>query len=60
MPKEEQENCEPLIAKLQEKKWQVDFEQLDGKVRYAYTDEPKPVEDYLKAQGFKILRVRRL
>lgn len=60
MPKEEQEKSEPLLDVIRKKKWQVDFKKPDGKVRFAYTDNPEPVEVYLKAQGFKILKVHRL
>ena len=49
------------IAKLTEKvshyKFRVTFELPDGKVKYAYTNEDKTTTDYMKAFGYKILKV---
>ena len=57
IPKEEQEKSEPLKKELKKKKWQVTFENFNGKIRYAYCDDPETVEEYLKNRGATIWEV---
>ena len=42
---------------LKKKKWQVTFENFNGKIRYAYCDDPETVEEYLKNRGATIWEV---
>lgn len=60
MPKEQQEKSKELIEGLRQKKYQVDVEYPDGKVRFMYGDDPVVLEMYAKANGMKILKVRKL
>jgi len=58
-PKEEQEKSKELEKVLRSKKWQVDV-QVDNKVRFMYGDDPKVLQDFAKAKGYKILKVTKL
>jgi len=57
MPVKDQEKLKPY---LHTKKFQVDIELPDGKVRFMYGDDPVVLEMYAKAHGIKILKVRKL
>lgn len=60
MPKEEQNKPE-FINELRKKKfkWQVDV-QVGHKVRFMYGDDPEILQDFAKAKGYKILKVKKL
>ncbi len=60
IPKEEQENSPKLIAHLAAKKYQVTVEDKDGKIRYAYGDDPVILEMACKSWGFTILKTTKL
>jgi len=55
--KKDKEKIKPHLKKYS---YQVNFQQTNGKVRYAYCNDPIPVELYLKSQGSKILKVLKL
>lgn len=57
MPIEDQEKLKPILAT---KKYQVDIELPDGKVRYLYGDDPVPMEMYARSIGAKILKTAKL
>jgi len=59
-PKDQQEKSKELIKGLKQKKYQVDIEYPDGKVRFMYGDDPVVLEMYAKAHGLKILKVSKL
>lgn len=59
MAKKDQEKPE-FIAKLKEKKYQVDVTFSDGKVRFMYGDDPVVLETYARSVGAKILKVTKL
>jgi hypothetical protein len=59
-PKEQQEKSKELTEACGQKKYQVDVEYPDGKVRYMYGDDPVTLEMYAKGEGLKILRVTKL
>jgi len=45
---------------LNQKKYQVDIEYPDGRVRFMYGDDPVVLEMFAKAQGLTILKVTKL
>ena len=49
-----------LKPNLRGKKYQVNFEQQDGKVRFAYGDDLAVLEVYVKSIRGKILKVTKL
>lgn len=57
--KEDQRNSKALKQAVTQKEWRIKFEQADGKIRYAYTDDPDTVESYLKDTGAIILKVEK-
>lgn len=59
IPKEDQRNSVALRVAVTQKEWRIKFEQDDGKIRFAYTDDPDTVESYLKDTGAIILKVER-
>ncbi len=59
-PKDQQEKSKELIGVLKQKKYQVNVELPDGKVRFMYGDDPVVLETYAKAHGLKILKVSKL
>lgn len=59
-PKDKQEKSKELIGMLKQKKYQVNVELPDGKVRFMYGDDPVVLEMYAKAHGLKILKVSKL
>lgn len=56
MPVKDQEKLKPY---LKTKKFQVTVK-TNGKVRFMYGDDPVVLEMYAKANGMKILKVRKL
>ena len=60
LPKDQQEKSKELIGVLKQKKYQVNVELPDGKVRFMYGDDPVVLETYAKAHGLKILKVSKL
>jgi len=56
MPAKDQEKLKPY---LKTKKFQVTVK-TNGKVRFMYGDDPVVLEMYAKANGMKILKVRKL
>lgn len=56
-PKDKQTKPKP---NLRRKKYQVNFEQQDGKVKFAYGDNLAVLEMYVKSIRGKILKVTKL
>lgn len=55
MPIKDQEKLIPILRSY---KWQINFQMPNGKIRFGYTDKPDVAEKYMKANGFKILKVQ--
>ena len=49
-----------LKKKLREYKYKVDFEMPDGTRKFAYTNDAQVTTDYMKAFGYKILKVTKI
>jgi len=60
IPKDEQERLlkqKKYADVLRAKKYKVDIQFIDGKIRYMYGDDVETFEDYAKGIGAKIIKV---
>ena len=57
MPLDDQKK---LLPELRKKKYQVNVKLKNGRVRFAYTDDPEAVEAYVKTIDAKILKILKI